>query len=471
MTKKSINTFIISFVLFAGLIHVITSFLYKKQEERQKGEAKLVQETITDRFKLFLRPHFSAAVIASQFFEEDDFSNKDYTSLASEIMDLHKEIIGFNLLKPNGEIFRIFPTEKNIKARGKITQNFSDLIQALKIGHKFWFSGPLQLYQEQFGFVIYSPVYHRDELKGWISLVISTQRFIEKFKLEELLKAYDLSIKDDHSGLTYLSTGVPADKGSRVYETELVLYGRKILIETWNKEFDNPFWSWKLKLATSGLLSLIMVYIIGLYAQRQESKIQLNEISTVLQLTLKEALKNFIDIHSQMGPKENTNYMTNLIEQINLLQTMAHTEDYSGEGMREFLPLLKEQLKSFSEIIEKKNLSVNFKEEALKDISISYSGWLIQHSVISNILFHSIIYAEVGADILISHHQSINNHRIQFHTSRIVNNVNHLDLENDRRILVAKRALQIYQGDLFIETKDHEDMIISIILPRDPQTA
>ncbi len=468
MTKKSIIIFLISFILFTGLMHIVTSFVHQKQDERQRREAKLVQETISDRFRLFLRPHFSAAVMASQFFDEDDFTNKDYSSLASKIMDLHKEIIGFNLLKPNGEIFRIFPAENNIKARGKITQNIADLTNALKDGHKFWFSGPLQLYQEQFGFVIYSPVQH-GKLLGWISLVISTQRFIEKFKLEELLKTYDLSIKDERSGLNYFSTGVPAQKDNVVYETELVLYGRKILVETWKKNLDSPFWSWKLQLATSALLSLIMVYVIGLYTQRQKSKTQLNEISTILQLTLKEALKNFIDLHSQMGPKENTNYMTNLIEQINLLQTMAHTEDYTEEGMKQFLPLLKEQLESFSEIIQKKNLSVSFKEEALKHINISYSGWLIQHSIISNILFHSIIYAEAGSKIHITHVQSLHNHRIQFQTSRIVDNVNPLEVENDRRIHVAKRALQIYQGDLFIETNDHKDMIISIILPLNPQ--
>ena len=469
MTKKSITTFIISFVLFALLIQVIAYFFNKKQDERLRSEAKLVQETITDRFKLFLKPHFSAAVIASQFFKEDDFSNKDYTSLATEITDLHKEIIGFNLLKPTGEIFRIFPAENNIKARGKITQNFAELRNALKSDHKFWFSGPLQLYQGQYGFVIYSPVYQKELLQGWISLVISTQRFIDKFKLEELLKTYDLSIKDERSGLIYLSTGVPIEKGSTVYETEPLIYGRKILVETWNKQSDKPFWSWKFKIATSALLSLIMVYVIGLYAQRQKSKEQLNEISTILQLTLKEALNNFIDIHSQMGPKENTNYMTNLIEQINLLQTMAHSEDYTEEGVKQFLPLLKEQLKSFSDIIQKKNLSVSFQEEALKHINVSYSGWLIQHSVISNILFHSIIYAEVGSKIHITHVQSLQNHRVQFQIGRIVKNVNYLDLENDRRIHVAKRALQIYQGDLFIETKDQEDMTISILLPLSPQ--
>lgn len=428
-------------------------------------EATLVQETITDRFKLFLRPHFTMAIMAAQFFDKDDFQNKDYSLIAEEMMDLHEEIIGFNLIRVSGEIFRIFPIKNNIKAQGKITQNIEELKEALESKQKFWFSRPLQLYQEQLGFVIYSPVYQDAKLEGWVSLVISTKRFIAKFKLQELLKVYDLSIKDQRSGLVYLSTGIPPEKGNRVYETELEIYGRKVLVRTWHKILVRPIWSWQATILLSALLSLLMVYVTGLYFQRQKTKNQLNEISTILQLTLKEALNNFIDIHSQMGPKENMNYMTNLIEQINLLQTMAHTEEYSEDELKEFLPLLKEQIKSFSEIIQKKNLNVSFKEETLKHINVSYSGWLIQHSVISNVLFHSIIYAETGSQIHITHLQSLHNHRIQFQTSKILSNIDHLDLENDRRIYVAKRALQIYQGNLFIEKNDQEDMVISIILP------
>ena len=72
MTKKSIITLIISFLFFALVLQAVSYYLNKKQVTRSIKEAALVQETVTDRFKLFLRPHFTVAVMAAQYFDKND---------------------------------------------------------------------------------------------------------------------------------------------------------------------------------------------------------------------------------------------------------------------------------------------------------------------------------------------------------------------------------------------------------------
>ena len=470
MYKKISFIFFVSFLVSYLLLESYFRSLDANDAAFDDRQTTIIHEYIKERFKSLLTIPLSLGVMGADHFSTGDLLTKDYGNNTQQLLDINKALLSFTIMDESGRIVRVYPLEGNSNALGKVTQNFGNIKASATRGEEYWFSNPFKLYQMQTGFAIYVPIMEKGKLKGWFTPVISSRQFFESFKLTEFLKSYHLVIKDSDTGLSYFETSLSQNPEVKVYKTENLVLGKKLTFLVWSKNhrwINHLQWYWKLLIA---LFIAFTAAVIGkLIELRKLSRKQLDDISVLLSLTSKEALSSLVDLHgdgTSSDQQKNISYITNLIEQIDLLQTMAQSNESPLDESIKFLALIENQLAHFHEVIEKKKIKVKFNYDSMSKVFIRANKWLLQNSVVSNILSHSVIYAYPGSDILIETKSSEETHFITFHTQKIFpEGPDGSALKIDRRLEVAKRLLRIYQGEMYIQKDLSEGMIIRIVLP------
>jgi hypothetical protein len=471
MNKKLLFIFPIALILC--YLVVIQSIRWVNQEEESfdAQQTNIIQEHVKDRFNLYLKLPLSIGHIGSDFFAHHDKLQMEDSPFAKNLLTLNKDILGMNLVDNEGKIVSVFPVNDNLKAIGKTSQNYPYFKKSLDNKESYWLSPPFSLFQGQQGFVFYIPIITRQGVhKGWFAPVMSTSLFDREFKLEEFLKTYNLIIRDVSTGIPYFATGTEPDKDGKIYESKSNVFGRDMEFLSWRKDTKshlNP--AWYVVLLFTLIPAFLVTLLMKLFYQRKAARVQLQDISILLRLTSKEALAKLIDLQNEfykIGSKENITFVTNLVEQIELLQTLAYTGEEMEMKVQEFLPMLQNELESLQELIEKKSLHVTYSPEAFQGINIEVNSWLLQNCVLSNILTHSIIHAESSTGINIDCKKEDEKVFITFHTQMVISSGPDNSAANlDRRMEVAKRALGFYKGDLFLQRDLGGGIIIRIILP------
>lgn len=465
MYQKLIHTFLISLFLFFALFQGFFKYLAKIEEKRDSRRTAVLLESTIDRFREFLELPLSVSEIGSDYLADKDLLKTDYGPLYQKFLSTNDDVSGINLVNHDGEIIKVYPEKTNQHTIGKYTQNIIPMKASLTRGEKFWVSPPFQLFQGEQGFVIYVPISQGKNFKGWIATVISTKKFAEKFQGRQFIKDYDLIVKDELTNQTYFTTGIsPGDQA--IYRAKANIYGRGLVFESWKKEAAVGFhFSWEISLALSFLLSLLTSYTRKLYLQKKRASSQLQDISTLLSMTAREAVNNLISEQmKRQAPEGHIQYLTDLVEQIELLQTMSLSKSTHKTETTAFLPLLKRQLENLSPGIEQKHLQVIFDEERLKSIHLHVNVCLFQNSVVSNILGHCLVHAAPNTKIRIETTSDEDKHYILFHPEKI-NEDSATAMTFDRRMDVARKVLQIYEGELYMQRDLAQGMIIRIILP------
>lgn len=471
MNKKLLFIFPVYLMLcYLGITQIIR-WVNHQEDENDAQQTEIIQEHVKDRFNLFLKLPLSLGYIGSDYFSYEGKLDMDKSPFAKNLLQLNKDILGLNLVDAAGKIVSVFPVVDNSNAIGKVSQNYPFFQKSFANNESYWLSPPFPLFQGQQGFVFYVPIKKADgSLKGWFAPVMSTKGFDKEFKLEEFLKTYDLIIRDVETGLSYFSTGVGPEEKQKSYEKKSKIYGRELEFLSWKKDPKSHInLPWYMIFLFSLAPAFIMTFMMKLYYQRKAARLQLQDISILLRLTSKEALGKLIDLQNEfykIGSTENITFVTNLIEQIELLQTLAYTGEEMEIMLQEFLPLLKDEIQSLHELIEKKSLKITYNPEAFKNVNVEVNSWLLQNCVLTNILSHSIIHAEAGTGINVDCRKEDDKVFITFHTQMVVRNGTEKNGVNlDRRMEVAKRALSIYKGDLFLQHDLAGGIIIRIILP------
>lgn len=469
MNKKLLLIFPVSLLVTFLLISQTFNWINREEEAMDADQTEIIQEHVKDRFNLFLKLPLSLGYLGSNYFSTNSLVVDD-SPFARNLLTLNKDILGLNLVNAEGIIVDVFPPTANQNAKGKKTQNFMFLKSSLERNERFWLSPPFTLFQGQQGFVFYVPIIdHKGHHKGWFAPVISTSMFDTEFKLEEFLKTYDLIIRDVGTGIPYFATGVGPEKKQKSYERKSTLFNRELEFLSWRKDPKshlNP--RWEIILLAALVPAFFITFMMNLYYQRRSARHQLKDISLLLGLTSKEALAKLVDLQNEfykIGATENISFVTNLIEQIELLQTIAYTGEEMTVTTESLLPLLENELSNLNEIIEKKNLHVTFNQNSFKDVNIEVNNWLFQNCVLNNILTHSIIHSEVGTTLNIDCKKEDDKAFITFHTQMVMSGPDMSVTNVDRRMEVAKRALSIYKGELFLQRDLGGGIIIRITLP------
>lgn len=478
MKRKISLIFILTFLVSYIALQVFSRFLVARQEENDFRDTKIIHETVIDRFKLFMNTPISIGLIGSGIFSRANIAEYVYSPAAKELTVVNPEIIGLNVLDAEGIIARVFPEEKNPETLGKKTQNYEQLLKSYEKGEKYYFSEPFKLHQGPKGFGLYVPIVANGKLKGWMVPVIDANLFFANFRIGDLDSRYGLIIKDKETGKTYYESAGRPDDEDKIYESENEKLGRMIVYQSWrlDKPFTlfTPFGNFLLSLFFAGLAALVY----RLYDQKKKAKDQLDDIRGILALTSKEALNNLVDIHTevnQLGPvvlnspiRKNINYITNLIEQIDLLQTMAQSNEATQDEDQDFLPLLEKSINVVQDTLDKRNIRITYDRPHFQNVHINANGWLIQNSVLSNVLSHALIHARSNSTIKISSNSSDDSHLVSFHIPDTIpgdiNNNSGLTFE--RRMEVARRILRIYQGEVILQRDLNEGLFIRLSFPQ-----
>lgn len=469
MIKKLLFIFPVSLVIFYLLILQGIQFINGREQNLDREQALIIQEQVKDRFNLFLRLPLNLGKIGADYYGLNDKLIIEDNPFVGNLLNLNNDILGFSILNKEGLIVSVFPLNDNRKAKGRRTQNLKPLLESYEKNESFWFSQPFELFQGGLGFVFYVPIVNqKKELKGWFAPVISPAQFDEDFKLDKFLKTYHLNISDVKTEKSYFTTGIEPEKN--FIQTQTKFFGRDIRITTWRKVPYKPLSpEWYLILLLALIPSAILIYTMKLYNQKKTARRQLKDISMLLRLTSKEALAKLIDLQAEfykIGSTEDMTFVNNLMEQIELLQTLADSGEEITTRQQEFLPLLQNELKSIQEVIEKKALKVSYSLEALQNIHIDVNSWILQNCVLSNILIHSIIHAEMGTGINIDTKDADDKTFITFHTQMVMRgNGDKEAVSLDRRMEVARHALSLFRGELFLQHDLAGGIIIRIILP------
>lgn len=470
LSPKIVFIFVITFVLSMLAFHGIAYYLRGQQEDSQRKQAQIILENIKDRFKLFIRVPLTVGTLGAEHFALNSIKTRDYGPFNLKVLQLQKEIIGLNLLDEKGIIVRVFPEALNTKAIGKKTQNFEKLMDSLVKGESYWLSPPFKLFQGIRGFALYFPIISQNKLIGWFATVISTESFIRHFHLERFLDTYDLIINDGTTNRDFYATALEPDDEREIHQVSGLIDGRKVNFKLWRKDPLNLVFipvSWSI--VASIFLSILMVTIFKFYEQRRKISLQLDDISTLLKLTSKEALSKLVDLQNEfykIGSPETINYITHLIEQIDLLQTTANTKREIECKKIDILPCLLKEIDELKELSDKKNLLLNVASDKFVQKFIYANPWMFSNIILSNVISHLIIQAENRSAINIDCNSDGKTTTLIFHAQRIqALSVEERTSGLERRMAVARKVLQIFDGNLTTENELGGGQVITLKFP------
>ena len=468
--------FILFFVFYA-LIQVSFTSLRHLQEKEDEKETKAIQEIVVDRFKRYLEQSFMLTKLGSAYITKEGIQKANYEQFAGLIQESKPEFLGFNVVDENGLIIRTFPNSgPNALAKGQFTQNFKFLMESLKKKETYYLSPPFRLLQGEQGFVTYVPILKSEKLLGWYAIVISSESFLKRFRLHDFLELFELTILDEKTGKDYFSTSLGVKTEPRVYAQTFDLFNRKMLFKTWRKKaaMDYQF-PWYFSIFLSLIFALASGLILKFWGQKKKARRQLENISVLLRVTSKDALSNLIDIHSEfirlnlsedekmVRLSRDINYLTNLIEQIDLLQTMAHNREGLSGPAQDAATIIETELEHFLDVFERKNILPVYNRKSLEKITIHVNEWLFGNSVLSNVFSHLLIHVRQDTKLMIEAQTRGPWQMIIFRIQRFP------DVDNTdavaRRIDVARKVLQLHQGDLK-EEMTADELIIRILLPK-----
>lgn len=478
MVRKSNVIFLAIFITTYLLLQFGFRLMVENQQHIDAQQTRIIQENVKERFSAFLKLPLSIGMLGADIFSRGDMKTMPYGMGLDSTLVNNPEILGLSVLDADGKILRVNPEGTNPSTMGKVSQNLKLLKDSYTKGEHYWFSQPFQLFQGPKGFALYVPIVNNKVLKGWFATIISTELFTKRFELAEYSHIYDLTIQDQTTGMNYFSTYDKPYKEAVMHEMPVKFMDREMKFISWRKEgevlYNFPWW---VSFVLALLFTLILKLITNLFAQKKRAHSQLNDINSLLHLTSAEALSKLVDMHHRFNTLELTDiqkdnfqaavtYLKHLIEQIDLLQTMSLSDEELHQELHGFFPLLMGQIKNFTEVIQQKHLKITYEQDNLDKVMISADGWPLQNSVLSSILSHSIVFAKEGSQISIENKSNEDSYYITFHTHSI--NREGPDGEAtrlDRRLEVARKILQIYKGQLFIQNDLSEGMLIRITLP------
>lgn len=455
--------FIVSSLGFYFVIDVAEEIHLKTEETKDLERTEIIVENLADRFDLFLDLPRNLGIFAQGYYENNSYQ-KDHAPFIETQKKL-PELLGISYLASDGLIFNSYPYEKNKNAIGKISQNFPFLNASYAQGKKFWTSPPFTLFQGERGFTVYTAIEKNGILQGWIAPIITINAFEKKFSLGSLFKSYGVVITDVETGQHYLSNGVIDESNHSVHGKEIKASGRKILIQGWNKA---PAFSKLLPAAWQIPISLfigtLLTVAFFLYFQRLRDKSKLADIRMLLQLTGKDAFKRLIGLQNEFREEDMT-FFVNLIEQVDLLQSLVTEEDLLEKEDLKLGEILNSQKVQLQELLDSKEITVKMDGDFDK-IILKANRWLFENLIIGGLLTHALVLAKryTTVSLTIQPPTPLTEEAIclnfvssgQERISKILN----------RRLSAVTRAIQMEGGDMQIISGAEDEICLRLILKK-----
>jgi signal transduction histidine kinase len=417
--NRSLFFFLIVAPLSCGLFVLSNMGLEAKRNDLMLNQAKVIQNEVHERLRLYLHGTMGARIVASAFWEQIIVEDNEYRKLADALVTEFPEIYGVNQVEPNGLISRVYPEEKNRRAKGLISQNIQFLKASLERNEKFWFSPPFDLYQGERGFVCYVPLNRQGKHLGWLAIVITTDRFFDYFTDNEFGKNFHVEVVDSKTGQHYIDGPVSsADyRGELLFKNTLTQFGREIVVKVWPKnDITPPAFPWLVPLGLALLVSLIATLAFSWWTQREEALQSLASLNNLLRLTIHDtaasltSIKGYLEImknDSSLVPIErlsrHVGFIVDLLDQMKLVRHLSTSNESWKKERLPLLDLVLEVSEVMSERLRNKDILLRYDPEALSQAHMTLNRGLFAHSVLVNLLSNAIMFSPLGSTIVISH--------------------------------------------------------------------
>jgi hypothetical protein len=136
---------------------------------------------------------------------------------------------------------------------------------------------------------------------------------------------------------------------------------------------------------------------------------------------------------------------------------MAHSREGISTGDNSFIDILRRQIDSYRDVFEKKNIKLDYNEDEFRNIVIHFNDWMFENSVVSNVISHLLIHIESNSTLKIRNHSHGHIEEVCLTFKRHPGG-DHSKFMN-RRIEVARKVMQLHQGDLKEEFHGNELVI------------
>ena len=455
--------FIVSSLGFYFVIDVAEDIHLQREKERDLDRTEIIVENLADRFQLFLDLPRNLGIFAQGFYEKNSYQ-KDHDPFIETQKKL-PELLGISYLARDGLIFKSYPPERNRDAVGKVSQNLPFLRTSYERGEKFWTSPPFSLFQGERGFAIYSAIERDGELQGWIAPIITINAFEKKYSLTNLFKAYGIVITDVATGQHYLSNGVLDPALHPIVAKEIDVAGRRIQFQAWN---NSPAITKLLPSAWQIPISLfigsLMTIAFYLYFQRQKDRSRLKDIRMLLQLTGKDAFKRLIGLQNEFREEDMT-FFVNLIEQVDLLQSLVSDEDLLDKEDLNLTELLHSQRKELQELLDSKNILIRIDGD-FDGVQLRANRWLYENLIIGGVLTHALVLAQRSSTVRLSLEKLAPSSEEALVFKFLTSGQERIAKILNRRLSAVGRAIQLEGGEMQILNGQGEEICIRLILKK-----
>jgi len=463
MLLRRIASFIFVGLVSFGIIEGIDRYFIKKEKNRLQSYFERIAVDTADRLDQYIKSHYT---IALTLVDSLDTNTWNYGTHVKEVVNLHDEYIGVNLINDKGLIIKVYPENLNRSSLGKISQNYPKFKEGTK-NSIYWLSPIVDLFQGTKGIVLYLPLQKKNgTTKGWLALVIDTQKLFMKIKSAEFLRNSELLIRDSETQSLAYSSGIEPDFQNTIFGSkEVDFLNRKMILKVWPKQaLTNfqiiPYWA---KFFIWLILTFLGLYGMKLAAQKKNAQSKLLDINLMLKLTTKDVINRFLD--RDFTEEDKDQFISNLLEQIDLLKTLSQDEDTLEEKNIVILDLINQQTELFREVIQKKKIKFFIDRDSFKGIEFKGNEWLIQNCLITNIMLHLLKNSQEEAEIKITHEKKSNQHYFRFENRYPIENSKNDPFAINRRLEVATKIAQLYKGQFLLSKESENQLKITLILP------
>lgn len=460
--------FIVASLGFYFVIDVAEEIHLKQEEKEDAARTEIILENLADRFNLFLDLPRNLGIFAQGYYEKNSYQ-KDHAPFVETQKKL-PELLGISFLASDGLIFKSYPYEKNKQAIGKISQNYPFLKASYDKNEKSWTSPPFSLFQGERGFTIYTAIETNGVLQGWIAPIITINAFEKKFSLGSLFRDYGIIITDVETGQHYISNGIVESSHHAVVEKSISSSGRKILIQGWSK---SPSFSkllpssWQIPIAL--FIGTIITSAFFLFFQRLRDKSRLKDIRTLLQLTGKDAFKRLIGLQNEFREEDMT-FFVNLIEQVDLLQSIVSDEDLLDKEDLNLREILDSQTDQLQELLDSKFIHINL-DGQFEKVTLKANRWLFENLVIGGILTHALVLAKKNSTVNLTIEEASPLQEEALCLKFITLGHERITKILNRRLVAVSRAIQMEGGDMQILGGMDEEVCIRLIFKKNPRSS
>ncbi len=199
-------------------------------------------------------------------FKENKFTKKSFIKLASDFYSYENGIRAINWIDPDGKITIVFPYEPNKGAlnRSLLHHKYArDTFLDAKYSLKPSVTDVIPLFQGSCGIAFYYPIVINGKLKGFLNLVLSLGKFIEKIT-ENYDSNFVLILKDSKK-IFYNSYNRYLKEFDEIPYKKYYIYGKSFKIKGFNKRiFKKSFKKEAIYLIFISLFASILIYLLFL---------------------------------------------------------------------------------------------------------------------------------------------------------------------------------------------------------------